>query len=199
MLGIASGTDARANLLEIATSTGARVPACAWGSGAARPAGCAAGSCCTGASGVGRSTDGAGLCPLVFDISDTGAGLDTSVVSGINVLARFSPFDVRLRVQADPDLLEDGIDTTCLVQSTELLSVGSPPDGCGFEPEAADFDDDGEIDGASGVTAGIPLQFGLTLRNGCVSAPGVYPVRFDIIAGEAASFASVTVYIFVPG
>ena len=173
--------------------------ACAWGTGDERPEACGAEQCCTASGGTGRDTDDDGLCPLVFDIAGDGRGLDEGVVSGIGVLARFSPFDVRLRAVPDPTLLaEEGIDTSCLVAGSELIEVGEPPDGCGFSPAPADFDEDGEIDGATEVTAGISLEFALELDNDCLDEPGVYPLRFEVIAGEAAAFATLRVYVYVP-
>ncbi len=197
-VGVASGSDARGQLESLAESTGSRVPACGWGTVDERPATCAAGQCCTRADGAGRPADGEGLCPLVFDVSSSGVGLDTSIVSAIQVLARFSPYDVHLRVTGDPDWLDLGVDTACLVASTEVRDVTSPPDGCGVEPEIADFDDDGVDDGVADVTAGISMEFGLNFENDCIVATGVCPVHFDVIAGEAASFATGTIYVYVP-
>lgn len=81
------------DLEDFATATGARVPPVAWDI-AARPAGCAAGQCCTGINGIGRAPDGDGLCPLVFRVSSDGTGLGTSIVTGIRMLTRFATFDV---------------------------------------------------------------------------------------------------------
>jgi hypothetical protein len=81
-----------ADLEDFATATGARVPPTAWDVGT-RPAGCAAGQCCTGVNGAGRAPDGAGLCPLVF-LTSNGAGLGAQIVTGIQMLTRFATFDV---------------------------------------------------------------------------------------------------------
>lgn len=78
---------------DLATTTGARVPPAAWDVGT-RPAGCAANQCCTGQNGAGVATDGAGLCPVVFDVSPTGTGVSTNIVTGIQMLTRFATFDV---------------------------------------------------------------------------------------------------------
>ena len=42
------------------------------------------------------------------------------------------------------------------------------------------------------------MEFGLNFENDCIVATGVYPVHFDVIAGEAASFATGTIYVYVP-
>ncbi len=81
------------DLEDFATATGARVPPAAWDVGA-RPAGCAAGQCCTDINGTGRAPDGQGLCPLVFRTDNTGAGLGAHIVTGIKMLTRFATFDV---------------------------------------------------------------------------------------------------------
>jgi hypothetical protein len=78
---------------DLATATGARVPPAAWDVGT-RPAGCAANQCCTGQNGAGMATDADGLCPVVFDVSPTGTGVSTNIVTGIQMLTRFATFDV---------------------------------------------------------------------------------------------------------
>jgi hypothetical protein len=79
---------------DFARATGAMVPPTVWDVGT-RPAGCAAGQCCTGISGVGRATDGDGLCPLVFEINADGTGLGTSIVTGLKMLTRYAKFNVK--------------------------------------------------------------------------------------------------------
>ena len=195
VIGVSSGAASRTFLLEVADATQARVPPCAWGD--TRAATCGDDECCTASAGSGRAADDDGLCPLVFDIAGTGTGLDNSVVSGIDVLSRFSPFDVSLRVRPDEDLLAGGFDTSCLLSATELLAASDPPSGCGFEVAAADFDGDGIEDGASNVTAGTALEFGFELENSCAPDSGVYPLHFDLLVGESAVFASTSVYVFV--
>ncbi len=80
-------------LRDLATATGARVPPAAWDIGT-RPNGCAANQCCTGNNGAGVAPDAQGLCPVVFDVTSTGAGVSTNIVTGIQMLTRFATFDV---------------------------------------------------------------------------------------------------------
>jgi hypothetical protein len=80
-------------LTDFATSTGARVPPSAWDLGT-RPAGCAEGQCCTGQSGAGAAVDADGLCPEVFQVSTSGTGVSTSIVTGITMLTRTMTFGV---------------------------------------------------------------------------------------------------------
>ena len=80
-------------MTDLATASGARVPPVAWSAGT-RPAGCSATQCCTGQNGAGQSPDANGLCPMVFDVTTTGTGVSTGVVTGIQMLAQFATFDV---------------------------------------------------------------------------------------------------------
>jgi hypothetical protein len=90
--GAGSACDGRADLTDLATYTGARVPPAAWDV-AARPAGCDPTECCTGKAGDGLPVDADGLCPLVFHVESTGTGLGAQIVTGIRMLARFATFD----------------------------------------------------------------------------------------------------------
>ncbi len=87
-----------------AESTGTVIPPDAWDlAPGGRPAGCAAGQCCTGLNGAGVATNGAGLCPLVYRSASNGSGVGSSMVDGVGLLAAYSPFDVTTEV--------DGVDT----------------------------------------------------------------------------------------
>ena len=90
---LAANCSPQAYLSDFATATGSRVPPAAWDVGT-RPAGCAANQCCTGANGAGQATDGAGLCPVVFDVAPNGTGVGSNIATGISLLARFATFDV---------------------------------------------------------------------------------------------------------
>jgi hypothetical protein len=87
------GCDGVEYLEYLATATGARVPPSGWDLGG-RPAGCPAAQCCTGFNGTGRVPDADGLCPLVFLVQTSGAGVTDSIVSGIQMLTRFATFTV---------------------------------------------------------------------------------------------------------
>jgi len=87
------GCDATEYLEYLATATGARVPPNAWDLGG-RPVGCPAGQCCTSFGGAGRAPDTDGLCPLVFLVQTSGAGVSQSIVTGIQMLTRFATFTV---------------------------------------------------------------------------------------------------------
>ncbi len=200
VIGVASGTDARSDLEGIARETGAVVPVCAWDG--ARGAGCADGQCCTGRDGGGRAPDGAGDCPLVFDIDAGGAGLDDSIVAGIEALVRFSPLEITTQVRPDPEALRDqGIDTACFI-SRVTPDVALPPAvACATDPVVADTDGDGEDDGFVDVTPGSLLYFRVEAQNDCVEATQVaqtFVAWIDVVAGGAAVLDSRLVTIVIP-
>jgi hypothetical protein len=79
----------------LATATGSRIPPTAWDAApGGRPMGCAASQCCTGLNGQSVAPDSDGLCPLVFAALTDGTGVNTSIVTGIQMLTRFATFDV---------------------------------------------------------------------------------------------------------
>ncbi|MFT5991326.1 MAG: hypothetical protein ACI82G_000314, partial [Bradymonadia bacterium] len=145
IVGIASGAAAREDLVDISRATGSLVPACAWDEG--RPAECQLGQCCTGADGSGNEPLDGGFCPLVYDISGLGEGLDTTIVAGIDVLANFATFQVNARTRPDLDeLARSGIDTSCFIRRVRP-ALGSGPDrACSVAPEIVDINLDGSPD-----------------------------------------------------
>lgn len=197
-VGVAVGAGGRAFLVDMATRTGSLVPPCAWGEGAGRPAACSVSMCCTGASGAGVSPV-EGRCPLVFDVQSTGTGLDRSVVDGIRILSRFSPFDVRVRVRGDAAVRRDtGIDTACLVRRIEVTgATGGGAGGCGPVPTPVDTDSDGVLDSVDDVIAGVEVGAVVSLDSSCIARGGVYPVHLELVAGEAAALGSTVVYVLV--
>ena len=118
-------------LEDFATSTGARVPPTAWDVGA-RPAGCAAGQCCTDFNGDGRAPDADGLCPLVFRANPNGSGLGTNIVTGIQMLTRFATFDVNserdgVATDVDGRPLPAGRTTAEFLKTIVPVSFVKPP------------------------------------------------------------------------
>jgi hypothetical protein len=112
-------------------ATGAVVPPEAWDV-AGHPPGCAAGQCCTGINGTGQAPNAAGLCPLTYLASGTGTGVDNSIVSGIEMLALYSPFDVTREwdgVGTDQDgvALPAGTTTADFIKAVTPVSHGPVP------------------------------------------------------------------------
>lgn len=198
VVGVASGGDARTDVEQMAIRTGAVVPTCAWDE--SRPGGCGAGQCCTGSGGTGRGTDGTGNCPLVFDINANGAGLDASIVSGIDALINYAPIDVTARARRDPE--EPIIDTTCFLRAITPDTFIARPGACSTEPVAADFDGDGTLDGFRDVTPGTQLFFAVLAENpDCappLDEPQVFIAYIDVIGDGSAVLDTQIVTILVP-
>jgi len=193
LIGVASGSDPRGQLEGVARDTGATVRPCAWDG--ARPGGCGAGQCCTAASGRGRGTDGSGMCPLVFDISGSGGGLNTAVVTAVNALANTTTFTITTNLRRDEDeFAVSGIDTTCFI--TSITPVRAEASGsCSTTPRIVGdrFED---------VTPGTALFFDVVAQNDvCVEAtdePQAFNAFIDVIGDDLTVLDTQTVTIIVP-
>jgi len=128
-----SGGTARADLNQAVQATGSVVPPTAWDPD--RPAGCAAGQCCTGVNGAGEaSVDGS--CPLSFVVSDTGAGLGSAVVTGISVLTDYATLDVGASI-ADDTVGDETVDAVASFVD-HLAANPAAPEPCVQGLTAAD-------------------------------------------------------------
>ena len=197
VIGVASGADARTDTEQMATTTGAVVPACAWDD--SRPGSCSPGQCCTGLNGAGLGTNAAGVCPLVFDISGSGTGLDSSIVSGISALINFAPITVTTEVRPDPDA---PIDTSCFLTSITPESSIPREGSCSTVPVPADLNGDGELDGFTNVTPGTQLFFRVVAENADCQPPMDEPLVFiayiDVIGDGTTVLDTQLVTILVP-
>ena len=191
------------DLEEIAAETGAVVPACAWDG--ARPDGCNAGQCCTGPDGRGRNADGAGNCPLVFQVASgllpfSGPSVHASVVRGIEALLGGSQFDISATVRRDEEeFAEREIDTLCFING--VVPVSATPRGCASAPTTIDTDDDGVDDTFQGVSPGSTVTFEIRAQNDCVEeayGPQVFFVYIDLFASDGTGLGNKTVTILVP-
>lgn len=112
-------------------ATGAVVPPEAWDV-AGHPPGCAIGQCCTGVNGAGVAPDGAGMCPLTYLAASNGTGVDSSIVAGIEMVARYSPFDVTREwdggnTDQDGVALPAGTTTADFIKAVTPFSHGPVP------------------------------------------------------------------------
>lgn len=202
VIGVVAGgnTETRADLEGVTTSARSAVPTCAWDSD--RPASCGVTQCCTGANGSGRAPIG-GVCPLVYDSSTSGTGLDTSIISGINALLNFATLDLTARPRRDEEeFLATGIDTSCFISAVVPVSATAPEGDCVSEPVFADLDRDGTNDGFTNVTPGSALQFEVIAQNDCVRPtrdPQVFEAYIDIVEPRgSAVYDTRLVTILVP-
>jgi len=200
VIGVATG-GGRPDLEQFATATSAAVPPCAWDTPEGRPAGCAAGQCCTEINGGGRAPVG-GLCPLVYDIRSDGRGLDTSIVAGIEALIQFAPVLITAQARPDPvELAESGIDTSCFIQRV-VPDVALPrPGACSTDPIPVDTTGDGVLDGFDNTTPGSSVYFDVQAFNDCVPprrVPQTFFAYIDVVAGGRAVLDTRIVTIVVP-
>ncbi len=191
---------------DIAEQTGASVPPCAWSAFGPRPAGCTPAQCCTGQGGAGQVPSAAGSCPLSFEISSTGAGLDVATVTGIEALVRFSTFDFTTVIRGDPALLP-ALDTACFVRRVVPVSA-MRPGACGPTPVREDRRPPaGTFDTWAGAIPGTVLGFDVEARNDdgsgtpCVAAgpsPQLFRAYIDVLADGVTVVDTRDVIIIVP-
>lgn len=187
------------DLEDFARATGARVPPVAWDI-ASRPAGCAAGQCCTGANGVGRAPDADGLCPLVFLTDNQGSGLGTSIVTGIRMLARFATFDVTSERTGGGTAI-DGTPLPTPHTTADFIKQVTPT---GFMlPPAPPVVPNPTFDTTSfqRVTPGTRVQFDVRAFNDFVpqtSHPQIFRAVIRVLAGGCTDLDQREVLILVP-
>lgn len=188
VIGVASGSAARTDLEGFSVASNSTVPACAWDG--FRPFGCSAGQCCTGLNGAGRPPIG-DVCPLVYDVSSGGTGLDNSIISGVQALINFASFDLTTRARGDEEELAlSGIDTSCFIRDIRPLRWELPDAECVSEPDFADFNRDGTDDGFSDVTPGTALFFDVVAYNDCVvqtEEVQVFTAYIDVVEPRGAA------------
>ncbi len=194
-----SGCNSLADLSDFATYTGARVPPSAWDVGA-RPSGCAANQCCTGISGAGVAVDANGLCPLSFQVSGTGTGLGTQIVTGLQMLTRFATFDAtseKQGVMADVDgnPLPNGFTTDDFI--TMITPVGSTVPAAPPVITPPTFDATTFFD----VTPGTVVEFDVVAFNSFVEATSqaqIFRATIRVLAGGCTPLDERDVVILVP-
>lgn len=194
---------------ELAEETSSVIPPCAWSEfGATRPAGCAADQCCTGLNGAGYPPNAQGLCPLSFEIDDTGAGLDAAVVTGIQALVSFSTFTVTTVVRPDPvELAATGFDTTCFIHGVTPLSASAS--ACAPAATPADLvPPSPALDSFLDVVPGALLTFQVDALNQSLATsmpcapslttPQLFRAYIDVIADGVTVVDTRDVIIIVP-
>lgn len=208
VLTVLSGTDATAasQLAEIAVSTGAEVPPCAF----PPVAGCAPGQCCTGINGAGEAPAGNGMCPLRFRVDINGTGLGGAIVNGLGAALKYGTRDV---VAGATDPVADATDSTCFIDQIEADAFFPPPAepaaSCVPEPAPGDVGGSGYNDGftgfATGGSAGSPgsrLRFIVHAGNDCVAAIATvqsFDVHLNVTdAATGALLDHVAVTVLVP-
>jgi hypothetical protein len=186
---------------DFATSTGARVKPSVWDVGG-RPAGCAAGQCCTGVAGAGRATDADGLCPLVFEIQQDGTGLGTSIVSGLLALTQYATFDVTTQTQGDlsgtsGEPLPSGTTTADFIKSIVPLSFVKPTTPSDLPDPVINV----ALGGFNTVTPGTLVTFQISAFNDFVAQTDqaqIFRAVIKVLAGSCTDLDQREVFILVP-
>ncbi len=186
------------DLEDFATATNARVPPVAWDV-PARPAGCAAGQCCTDFNGTGRAPDGDGLCPLVFRVDENGTGLGTHVVTGIKMLTRFATFDVNTE-KVGETMSTTGVPlasgtTADFIKAITPVSFTLPP------PPPNLPDPTFDATSFQNVTPGTIVNFDVTAFNDFVeptNEPQIFRATIRVLAGGCTDLDEREVFILVP-
>lgn len=197
--GVPASCTGQADLEDLATTTGARVPPSAWDVGV-RPPGCAAGQCCTSNNGTGRAPDANGLCPLVFRTDQTGAGLGNQIVTGIQMLTRFATFGVTSERQGgaadiDGNPLPTPRTTADFIKAVIPTGFMLPPPPPIIPPPTFNTTD------FFGVTPGTRVNFDVRALNDFVPQtpqPQVFRAVIRVLAGGCTALDQREVLILVP-
>ncbi|MFH1434758.1 MAG: hypothetical protein ABIJ56_03480, partial [Pseudomonadota bacterium] len=195
--------------LGMVMATDSVVPLCAFEGSEARTLGtCLDTQCCTGISGAGVAPISEDTCPLVFEISSDGTGLDTSVVSSIDVLTQFVSYDLTADLRDDDT---DDINALCFIRSVGIISFTGPTGSCSVTPEAVDTDDDTIDDTLENATARTRVMFEIMATNQDVddvdddgdrdelcSEPGTYGFFIDVVVEGGTVVSSRRLEVEVP-
>ncbi|MEM7154034.1 MAG: hypothetical protein AAF799_14385 [Myxococcota bacterium] len=189
---------AQSDGIEWNNATGAIVPPEAWDV-AGHPAGCAIGQCCTGINGAGQAPDASGMCPLTYLASGTGAGVDNSIVSGIEMVTLFSPFDVTREwegIDTDQDgiALPPGTTTADFIVSVVPLSHGPVPVPGVADPVLTPTT-------FEGVVPNTDVTFTVEAYNDFVpqaSDPRLFVATIRVLADDCGELDERDVFILVP-
>lgn len=178
VLGVASHPAARTWLDRVAIETGAVIPADG------------AGTCPTGRDGIRRAAVD-GVCPLVFDVDATGAGLDGAILDAFAGLVSGLAFDTASGVVEG--------DRLGFVRRVRAARA-TVPDGAPA-PDIADVDPvDGVPESFVRVPSGARLVFAFDLRNDVIRATDA-PQAFRLtvrVTGDGLELARRVVRVVVP-
>lgn len=191
--------DAKADLTEAVTATGALVPPSAWGTpGVDRPPSCPASQCCTGQSDTGEPPDTMGLCPLTFTVSAAGVGLGASIAKAIKVLTTFAPIDIRAAITDEPSDAIDAVEA--FVDRIEANPNAPAPCTAGLM--AIDGDNDGLLDTYPDIVPGPIVCFDVVPKMNTSVMPSTMPQVFkaviSVIGDDVATLDTRDVYFLVP-
>lgn len=196
VIGMMSGEGARLDLTGAIYQTGSVVEPSAWGVDD-RPLGCLAGQCCTGLNGTGVSTV-SNMCPLLFEIDGSGAGLGVAVTDGINHLVHSRNVLIGGTLKNHPQNPIDAV--TEFVDRFEADANAPLP--CAEGLSAIDINSDGVFDTFQEVQPGTIVCFNLVLKtNTTVPTTGssqVFSAWIEFVSGQVHTFETRRVFFRVP-
>jgi hypothetical protein len=144
--------------------------------------------------------------PLVYQISNTGSGLDTAIVDAVDTLVTAVPMDISTSVRDEDG---DGFDATTFIERTapnEEGGIADPADSslvCVGGLPVEDKDDDGVMDVFDEVEPGTPVCFDImpVEENDSVpeqEEPQIFLAHVDVIGGDSTYLSTRQVYFLVP-
>jgi hypothetical protein len=189
---------AQSDGIEFNVATGAMVPPEAWNV-AGHPAGCNNGECCTGLNGDGQAPDADGLCPLTYLAQSNGDGVDDSIVSGIEMVSRYSLFDVtREWFGVDTDI--DGAALPAGTTTADFI-VSVVPASHGVVPVPGVDDPTLTATAFQGVVPDTDVTFDVEAYNDFVmegDEPRLFVATIRILADDCGTLDERDVFILVP-
>ncbi|AUX49097.1 hypothetical protein SOCE26_106420 [Sorangium cellulosum] len=192
-----SRNEARADLIAGALATGSVVPPTAWGPAGMRPPQCAVDQCCTGADGRGVAATN-NKCPLVFNVSGGGAGLNVAVVQAIKVLTTYVTLDISASAEDDES---DAIDAVSSFVD-RIIANNQAPEPCSSGLRVVDKNLDGVPDTYTNVFPGPTVCFDVLPRVNTSVRPTTEPQVFTaniVVTGDSVTTLSTRkIYFLVP-
>jgi hypothetical protein len=135
-----------------------------------------------------------GLCPLVYDIDESGDGLSSTIVDAVQALLRSIVFAV-VSVQIEGDEL--GFVTEAVPFEAEAPEGTAAPGLADLVPAGGD----GQLDSFTTVRAGTHLRFHLVLANGVIRSSDydqIFFLRARIVADGATTLDETVIEVIVP-
>jgi hypothetical protein len=147
------------------------------------------------------------VCPLVFDASSTGTGVDAAVVSAIKSFTSFVSFKT-IWVEGRDNAATAAVDESKFFVRAVPVAYGTPlPSGCLAPPSIADLlplpaGKDGTFDSFQNVCPATPVTFTLVMKNDAVPPKcedQVFSFRIVVIGDGTTEADSRVVTARVPG
>ncbi|WP_437278884.1 VWA domain-containing protein [Sorangium sp. So ce375] len=194
---ISDSAEAQADLTAGALATGSVVPPAAWGPAGMRPPQCAIEQCCTGENGSGVTVAN-GKCPLVFQVSGTGAGLNLAVVQAIKVLTTYVTLDISATAADDET---DEVDAVSAFID-KIMANNSAPEPCTAGLKVIDKNLDSVADTYTNVFPGPTVCFDVIPKNNVSVPPTTEPQVFTaniVVTGDSVTTLSTRkIFFLVP-